>query len=73
MTTSAGHAGAEDTTPAYTEHDAARQGADKGDNSLVTAPGPVPVDENPEQVVGPIDTAGQDDRASVQTGDSKKN
>lgn len=74
VTTSTGNAGAEDT-PAYTEHDAARQAADsgsqsnlKGDDSLVAAPGPVPVDENDEQVVGPIDTAGQDDKASVQTG-----
>lgn len=72
MTTSTGNAGAEDT-PAYTEHDNARQAADTGSQSnvkgddLVTAPGPVPVDDNDEQVVGPIEPA-QDDKASVQTG-----
>lgn len=73
MTTSTGNAGAEDT-PAYTEHDSARQAADTGSQSnvksgedLATAPGPVPVDENDEQVVGPIEPA-QDDKVSVQTG-----
>lgn len=64
MTTSTGSAGvapasAEDT-PAYTEHD----------NNAGEAVVPAPIDPNNEQVIGPIDTAGQDDQASVQTGQS---